>query len=81
MMLHLDLSVHGDYYLPQLFLEGGESSLDINVLAPTYELLGEVSLEGNKGAQMLRLDLRVHAAPVIVCKHKNIVTKSQIFNF
>ncbi len=59
-MLRLDLSVHGDYYLPQQLLEGGESSLDINVLAPTYELLGKVSLERGKGAQMLRLDLSVH---------------------
>ncbi len=45
--------IPGDYYLPQRLLEEGGSSLDINVLAPTYELLGQVSLERGKGAQML----------------------------
>jgi hypothetical protein len=38
-MLCLNFCVHGDYYPPQR-LTGGESSLDINLLAPTYELLG-----------------------------------------
>jgi len=45
----------------------------------TYELLGEVSLERGKGAQMLRLDLRVHAAPVIICIRQILYFLNELF--